>query len=173
VHLWIVRLDCDAISQNLLRILLIAVVKMVIRQVDQKRYMLIVFCNGFLVPLPGCLEITRQSEHRANQIQHGRVSLLRVDGVEEAALRFDEFAGCDEQSGQLCPGGSMSVIEADNRFQSLLGDVAVATVKCDCGGEVMRPDHVGLLGERFTTQFYSQMLIARTERLEPFFNELL
>ena len=153
--------------------MLFAVIEMTVGQVDQERYVLIVFCNGLLMPLPGRPEITGQSKHRADQIQHDGIPLFSVDGIDQAALRFDKFTGCDEQAGQLCPGCSMRVIEAHYRFQRLLRHVAIAAFECNDGGKVMRPGHVGPLSERFATQVGGQLLIAVAKRRKTFFNKFL
>jgi hypothetical protein len=58
VHLWIVRLDLDAFSQDRFGSLCFAMIETTVRQVYKKRHMLIVLCNSLLMILPGCLEVT-------------------------------------------------------------------------------------------------------------------
>jgi hypothetical protein len=67
----------------------------------------------------------------------------------------------------------MSVIEANDGFQRLPCHFSVPAFESDQGGKVMRPGHIGLLGKRCTTQIRGALPIARAERRESFFNDLL
>lgn len=67
----------------------------------------------------------------------------------------------------------MGLIEADDCFQGLSGQLTIAAVQCEQGSEVMCPDHVGPLVKCFAAQVGGRLPVTRAECHKSFFDELL